>query len=101
MQLNHEMSHMPPMGLRLLWAYQRALKPLGWELDSKRGGTNSLWMHHPSDPREFHFRWWKEQPDDINVFDAYRNAARLGVITVENDVARFVVLVTRTKKRWW
>jgi len=96
----HEIQHMPPVAAQLLWAYERALKPSGWKLISGRGGYNSYFMRKDGDPREWHFRWVRGS-SRIAVFDGARMATKLGEIHTDGDVMRFVVVVTRTKKRWW
>ena len=84
----------------MLWAYQRELKKLGWELDSKLGGYNSYYLHKDGDPREWHFRWWRGLKG-VAVNDAYRMGRPLGVLKTEGDVARFLVIVGRSAKKWW
>ena len=96
----HEIQHMPPVAAQLLWAYERALKPLGWQLDSLRGGYNSYCLHKPGDSREWHFRWTRGS-SRIVVLDAYRNGRKLGEIQTDGDVMRFAVVVSRSAKKWW
>jgi hypothetical protein len=93
---------MPEPALCLLWGIERVLRPLGWTLRSIKGGYNSFVLEKPGDPREFHFRWWKEtHPDSVMVIDGYRNGQLLGELTSVGDVGRFLVMVSRTKKRWY
>ena len=98
MKLRHEMNHMPEVVNDLHWGIRRVLEPLGWKLDSKLGGYNSYWLHHATDTRQFHFRWYPSTPGKVFVYDRYYNGAKVATIATQEDVLRFLVKVRSTRK---
>ena len=99
MNLRHELEHIPRIGLQLMWAVDRFLRPDGWVLESKRGGYNSYFLAKDGDKRQFHFRWERTRPNTVQVYDRYYLGKRIGQIDSVPGIMRFVI-ATRNGRRW-
>lgn len=101
MNLKHEAHRLPPAATFLMYFYHRYLHDQGWELDHKRDGYNSFYLHRPGVPgsREFHIRWRRESPFDLIIYDRYYLGSEVARLRSEDDVARFCVGIVKDKIR--
>jgi hypothetical protein len=97
MKLRHELNHMPQVGHEMNWAIRRALEPEGWVCEPKLGGYNSFWLCHPTDDRQFHFRWYGSTPKKVYVYDRYYQGAKIATLETTDDVLRLTVTILNRK----